>query len=355
MVSIDLLEQSCCNFGIDKNIEDLRVIIWGEGPNGLLNLTNLSIQDFLLESWTTDTISVHHDQAWLSALVSISVCLEWLPHEVFENFCPILSDQVLLLTLCKVVLSSRFASISIKVLVDYLCVMLGKEFGVGSGKTNHWQATLVDNIDTNNHWVELTNLVANLDAIEVELSFGVHLTKNVCVNTKYWSLAGQFFVQKEFGDELRDNSVSVEELLYLSFGILFLNKDYGLSTSLYIGYVWLNYFDVRFSLSSIRFVWDLDIKDFSILVIRINDKLHTQGALSLRYLDQEFCDIWSIIFMIDHCPLLLSKFQWLGRLDLSILKGLEVDKSVSVFNFWRLQFLTVNFGHLAVHFNSPLL
>jgi hypothetical protein len=76
MVSIDLLEQSCCNFGIDKNIEDLRVIIWGKGPNGLLNLTNLSIQDFLLESWTTDTISVHHDQAWLSALVSISVCLE---------------------------------------------------------------------------------------------------------------------------------------------------------------------------------------------------------------------------------------------------------------------------------------
>ena len=59
--------------------------------------------------------------------------------------------------------------------------------------------------------------------------------------------------------------------------------------------------------------------------------------------------------MVNDSPLLFTKFQRLGALDLSILEHLKIDCSILVKDSWWLKLFDINFGHLAINLNSPLL
>ena len=61
VMSIDLLKESGGNLGVDENIQDLWVVVWSKASNSLLNLADFLTQNFFLESWATDTISVDND------------------------------------------------------------------------------------------------------------------------------------------------------------------------------------------------------------------------------------------------------------------------------------------------------
>ena len=76
MVTIDLLKESCGHLGVNEHIKDLRVVVWSELSHCLLDLLNFLAQNFFLEGWTTDSISVHDNKTWLLSLISLNVGLE---------------------------------------------------------------------------------------------------------------------------------------------------------------------------------------------------------------------------------------------------------------------------------------
>ena len=104
----------------------------------------------------------------------------------------------------------------------------------------------------------------------------------------------------------------VKVLLYLWLCIFLLNEHKGLSVSLDVGYVGLDDIDIALGFTTIRVVGNLDVKNFSIFVIRVDDKFHSERALSFDALLEELSDIIGVFLVVDHYPLLFAHFQRLG-------------------------------------------
>ena len=130
---------------------------------------------------------------------------------------------------------SLLHSAFVQILVHNFGVVLGQIARVGGGEAKDRFSALVNDIDAQDHGVKVLYLLTDVDSVQVELSFSIHLTKNVCVDTVDWSISGKFPIQKELSDELRDNSLLVKVLLDLWLAILLLDKDKSLLAILYIG------------------------------------------------------------------------------------------------------------------------
>ena len=99
----------------------------------------------------------------------------------------------------------------------------------------------------------------------------------------------------------------------------------------------------------------MNVKDLGIFVVRVYYESHPKRALGFCALLQEIRDVICIILMVDNRPFLFAHFQWLGCGDFSVLKHFEVDQSILVDDSWRLELLSIEFGHVGVDLNSPFL
>ena len=247
-------------------------------------------------------------------------------------------------------------SLTVELLVRHLGVMLSQVRRVSGSKTDDGLSALVDDVDSDNHWIECFDLVANLESIEVQSRLGIHLTKNVGHHTKHWFLSCEFLLNEEVSEELRDNTVFVEVLLDFWLVLLIFDDYQSLLALFNVGEVGLNALDVGLLTLGVLVAWDLDPQDLSVLVVDIPDQIHTEGALAFLNVFNELSDHLVVVLMINNGPLLLAELKWLSVTNLSVLEGFEVTLSTIMINDpWRRQLLAINLGHDGVDLNSPLL
>jgi hypothetical protein len=165
VVSVHLLEQSGRHVGVDEHVEDLRVVIWCEASDRVLDLTNLLLQALLLQRWATDTVSVHNDQAWLLALISLGVSHEGFSEEILEDFRSVNGNLVFLLILGHVIFRSLLHSAFVQILVHNFGVVLGQIARVGGGEAEDRLSALINDIDAEDHGVQVLYLLTDVDSI----------------------------------------------------------------------------------------------------------------------------------------------------------------------------------------------
>ncbi len=77
-VSVRLLKQPVRNIFVNKNIEDLRVIVWLEVLEGINYVLKLESQALLLQGCPPNSVPIYHNLSWKISFVVLSVIFERL-------------------------------------------------------------------------------------------------------------------------------------------------------------------------------------------------------------------------------------------------------------------------------------
>lgn len=111
---VNSLKKSCAYSLIDKDMENLRIIIRCKSFNSALEwaIGSFIFNDELFRGRTTDTVSVDHDQTWPFSSVYIYIFLKCSFEELLKDLLSFLAYRGFLLLL------GQILSVFVKVLVD---------------------------------------------------------------------------------------------------------------------------------------------------------------------------------------------------------------------------------------------
>jgi hypothetical protein len=178
-LTIRHLEEPSGDSLVHKHVQDLRVIVRLEGPDGLEELATrawaLKIEHLVLEGWATDAIAPYDNLARDPPITLRHEVLEGLQNKLTENASGPLS---------LVPLDLFASSLTNQLLVERLVLdhaeVLRSIGSAGGCEADDGSPTLVADVDANEHRVQIVHLIlVERDLVQIHWHLGIYLAHQV--------------------------------------------------------------------------------------------------------------------------------------------------------------------------------